>query len=406
MLLKNPNLKGTVKTTTSSTTTQKLNNKKGRPAIPMKTQIRLWAISAGKCEFPGCNEFLLRDGLTFSEGNYSNTSHIISWTPSGPRGDKTLSAKLAKDISNLMLTCQKHGKLIDLKKNLSSYTVGYLRECKKLHEDRIKIQTDIQAARKTTVIRLQANIRGRKVDLPRSEAYSAIINAGRYPTDEKGVLIDLTNLEYSPDATHWKTGTKQIDVALTRVVTMGNDEIKHHHLSVFGLAPIPLLVYLGYKIGSGIPADIYLNLRGKGWLCGTTARSHPMKFTKRKLGAKRGGSGNVALSIAISGSTSSSEIYKAAKKKMPIYELRIPRPAIDQITSGASLAAFRKIYRATLDEIRERHGKKTTIHLFGAMPSCAAVICGREIMHGVDPTMIVYEHKGQSSGFTGAIKIN
>src|SRR3989344_1736754 len=153
--------------------------KEKRPPIPEKIQLRLWVLTAGRCEFPGCNKLLIRDELTLSPGNYSNISHIISWTSSGPRGDAELSPKLAADFSNLMLMCQPHGKQIDIKENLSIYTVDFLRQCKESHEQRIKIQTEIDVSRKTTAIRIQSNIRGRRVEVPHTEVYTALINAGR-----------------------------------------------------------------------------------------------------------------------------------------------------------------------------------------------------------------------------------
>lgn len=142
-----------------------------RPNIPIKTQLQLWVVSAGRCQFPGCSEFVLKDKTTLSEGNYSNIAHIISWTPTGPRGDVILSSKLGKDISNLMLMCLRHGKMIDIKKNIPTYTVDFLKSCKEEHENRIKMQTSIDVSRKTTAVRLQTNIRGRLVAVSQPDVY-------------------------------------------------------------------------------------------------------------------------------------------------------------------------------------------------------------------------------------------
>jgi hypothetical protein len=46
------------------------------------------------------------------------------------------------------------------------------------------------------------------------------------------------------------------------------------------------------------------------------------------------------------------------------------------------------------------------VHLFGAMPTCAAIVCGREIIHGVDPSIVMYEHLSQEEGFISALTIN
>lgn len=382
---------------------QILNKVKKRPSIPLRTQLKLWVISGGRCQFPGCPEFLLHDRLTLSEGNYSNISHIISWTASGPRGDIVLSPKLGKDISNLMLTCQVHGKLIDKKENIQTYTVDFLGKVKEEHENRIKIQTEIDVARKSTTVRLQANIRGRLASISQSDAYTALIAAGRYPNDEKGIHVDLSTLHYSADTSAWNTAMNQINISLANAFAVGNDQKKHEHLSVFALAPIPILVYLGFKLGNTIPADIYIKLRERPWHRVSAVSKLQFTFSRPKKKIK---SQTVALSIAISGQTKLNEITKIVGKDTPMYEIKLKKAEIDQIESIEDLESFRKSYREAIDKIRECHGKKCKIHLFGAMPACAAVVCGREIIHGVDPSILVYEHMDQEEGFSYALTIN
>jgi len=382
---------------------KKTPKKSKRPPIPLKTQLRLWVISAGRCQFPGCNEFLLNDKTTLAEGNYSNIAHIISWTPIGPRGDIELSQKLARDISNLMLMCQRHGKVIDIKENIGTYSIEFLRKCKEEHENRIRIQTNIDISRKTTVVRIQTNIRGRRVDVSQSDTYNALIAEKRYPQDEKGILIDLTNLHYSANKSSWYTATNQIDAVLGNALTVGNDERKEKHFSVFGIAPIPILVYLGFKLGNTIPADIYIKLREKPWARASSYSKLTYSVNKPRSKNK---SKFVGLSIAISGTTLKDEITKHIGGDSPIYEIKLAKSQIDQIECIEDLESFRKIYRLTIDEIREQHGKKCKIHLFGAMPTCAAIICGREIIHGVDPSLVVYEHINQEEGFIPTLTIN
>lgn len=381
----------------------KKTKKPKRPNIPIKTQLQLWVVSAGRCQFPGCNEFVLQDKTTLSEGNYANIAHIISWTPIGPRGDAVLSPKLGKDVSNLMLMCLRHGKMIDIKKNIPTYTVDYLKKCKEDHENRIRIQTSIDASRKTTAVRLQTNIRGRLVAVSQTDVYTALITAGRYPYDEKGVHIDLTNLHYSADKSSWETATKQIDAILNSALTVGNDERKEDHFSVFGIAPIPVLAYLGFKLGNTTPADVYIKLREKPW---SRVSSEPKLAFSLVRPRSKDKVTAVALSIAISGTTSRTEIEKHLGKGALVYEIRLKKSQLDQIECIEDLEAFRKLYRETIDEIREVHGKKCKVHLFGAMPTCAAIVCGREIIHGVDPSIVMYEHLSQEEGFIPTLTIN
>lgn len=376
--------------------------KQKRPAIPIKTQLQLWVKAGGRCSLPGCNKIVLKDNTTLRPGNYANIAHIISWTSTGPRGDRKLSAKLAPNISNLMLMCRDHAHTIDLKENLDFYTIDYLRKAKAEHEERVRIQTSISPSHKTTVVRLQSNIRGRRVEVPNTDAYTALVTSNRYPNDEKGVFVDLTNLDYDTDESSWEVAVKKIDAEVSRFLATGNDEQKESHLSVFAMAPIPVLAYLGYALGNTIGADIYIKRREQPWSIQSDEPSLSLKLSKQRNVKK---SKIVGLSIAVSGEPSVEDIRQHIGKA-PLYTISLTKPELDQIVSTEDLEIFRKMYRQTLDEIQMKHGKRCEVHLFCAIPTCAAVVCGREVLHGTDPVITAYEFISQEEGYMPAIKFN
>lgn len=84
-----------------------------RPTIPEKIKRQLWVKAGGRCEFRGCNKYLFEDEVTRQPKNISNIAHIVSWTPTGPRGNhysadermaafRRASSKLAAAASSLM----------------------------------------------------------------------------------------------------------------------------------------------------------------------------------------------------------------------------------------------------------------------------------------------------------------
>src|SRR6266498_1537541 len=81
--------------------------------IPEKVRYLLWAKSAGRCEFDGCNKLLWHDGLTKIEMSFADVAHIIGGRPGGPRGNVILSTEYCNDVSNLMLMCLDHHRMID-----------------------------------------------------------------------------------------------------------------------------------------------------------------------------------------------------------------------------------------------------------------------------------------------------
>jgi hypothetical protein len=85
---------------------------------------------------------LYKDGLTQKRSNLAITSHIVAFSPDGPRGDPYRSKQLEKAMANLMLTCRDHGKIIDDKTREDDYPEHLLLEFKREHEQRIRLLTE------------------------------------------------------------------------------------------------------------------------------------------------------------------------------------------------------------------------------------------------------------------------
>jgi len=100
-------------------------------SIPLDVRTRLWGKAGGRCQYDGCNRPLWLDTLTKAEFNTSYIAHIIADEPGGPRGDAVLSKKLKSDISNLMLLCDEHHRLVD-RADVSAHPVDRLVEMKVL----------------------------------------------------------------------------------------------------------------------------------------------------------------------------------------------------------------------------------------------------------------------------------
>ena len=82
--------------------------------IPLPVRCALWGMAAGRCE--RCNRLVYRDPTTKELVNISEAAHIIGFSKDGPRGEKELSAELAKDVGNLMLLCRICHRTIDTNK--------------------------------------------------------------------------------------------------------------------------------------------------------------------------------------------------------------------------------------------------------------------------------------------------
>ena len=86
-----------------------------KSSIPQKLQSAIWARAGGRCQYRGCNIDLVGDLIAGRrDGLYGFIAHIVADSVEGPRGDPIRSPLLAKNLSNLMLMCGRHHKLIDV----------------------------------------------------------------------------------------------------------------------------------------------------------------------------------------------------------------------------------------------------------------------------------------------------
>jgi hypothetical protein len=381
--------------------------KKNRVPIPLKTQIELWAIAAGRCEFRGCNKPLYLDELTKTRDNLSIISHIIAAEEGGPRGDKIESPRLAKNISNLMLTCRDHGKIIDSKENVPNYPPDLLREYKKEHEERIKILTDIMDTVKSHVLILQAPIDGKSFNIDKTQVHQAILP--KYPAKEHPDLIDFSDFaDKETEDGYWKILTRNTKSKFDAIFKHGTNRRDYKHVSVFALGPIPLLVYLGSLIGDIESVDLYQRHRDtKDWkwkseknddFCEEYYRIIEPDMHKPK--------DPTAILISISGTVDRNKVAKVTGNRCNIYEIVAVKPGLDFLSSHSKLRMFCHVYRQLLCNIRTVNGHSNELKLFCAVPSPIAIECGRAVLSKSDPPIRVYDLNKNKDGFLYALTIN
>jgi len=357
-------------------------------SIPEKVKLSVWLKAGGRCQYPGCNIPLWRDDLTLLKMNRAYLAHIVGDKPDGPRGDKDLSDKLKADPSNIMLLCDTHHRIID-KVQVKEHPVELLQKFKSEHEERIERQTAIHAAMRTHILLLGTKIGDHRGLVNYEEARDAIMPE-RYPATESGIRIDLGQLQLNEsDPEFWDLACKQINRTLERLQDNGVGSGEPvNHLSIFALAPIPILIYFGRKLGDIVSADIYQRHRSPaGWqwqeLLNDTFDyqvSGPTVLEKCE---------KVVIALSLSGRIHPEEIEKAIGDKLDIYNITIPNPNVTFLKAKEQLELFRKHWRLLLSKIRESHGVECEVHVFPAVPAPIAIEMGRAILPNVDPNMYI-----------------
>lgn len=375
-----------------------------RKKIPENLRLQLWVKSAGRCEFKGCNKPVWYNTLTLSDANFAEVAHIIGSSKDGPRGNDQ-SEDLQIDFSNLMLLCQPCHKEID--DNEETYSVELLKKWKQEHEDRIEIQTSFpEDIHKSIPLTCMINIGDRVTPIN----FEAIKNAmfPKYPIDFKGIKIE-ESFDRNCSESEWQSfADNKIRNKLQRAFDQGNDDIKIKHLSVFGIAPMPFLIYFGKCIGDTIPSDIYQSHRNientsKTWNWQETANS----ASSYQISCEKETNGDtVLIKLAISDSINEDKYSVLLKENISIYQITIAEPSPHFLKSKKQLELFSYEYRKLLNQIQARHGSNCKIQILPAVPVAIAIECGRVILPTKDPKIFVCEYYNDLNGFKEVLRIN
>jgi SMODS-associated and fused to various effectors sensor domain/HNH endonuclease len=372
-------------------------------SISPAAKILLAARSGGRCEFAGCNEYLFEHPLTLKDGNFSQHAHIVAFSEEGPRGHEGERPRDINSVDNLMLLCPLCHKLID--DNPDDYPRAVLEKYKQDHEERIRHVTGLGPDMRTSVVQLKATIGGSAVDIPAAHIYEAV--APRYPTDKKGHVIDLTAYGQENRDEYYRLATTKIQQDVARLYAPGMDVEATRHISLFALAPIPLLAFLGHCLSNKIAVEFYQRHRTgtelwKWKVGGVPAR---YKLCKRREGRDPK---EVALLLCLSGTIDDQLLPSSIDCQFTIYEITldgdVPNPEF--LRQRADLEEFRSTYRRFLAELIRDHPAVRELHVFPAVPAPIAVSCGHDLLPKVHPSLSVYDYDKGSGGFINRLRIN
>lgn len=348
------------------------------------TIAKLWAKAAGRCEYDGCNKLLYKDDLTSEEINRAFVAHIVAASPDGPRGDATLSAQLVDDIDNVMLMCHDHHRLID-REQVSEHSVERLREMKKKHEDRIRMVTEIDAAKVSVPVVYGVNIGKEAVSIPRRELALAML-PDNYPSENTVLLSHRDSSIYDSMDMYWASEAAQLDQKYLECLKplVGRDDVGC--VSVFALAPQPLLVKLGTKLTDLHKVKVYQKHREPDtWKWQSLDEPNPMMIIRPHNKTK-----SPVLVFSLSAKAISRRVRKRYGDEASIWEVTSKNPENDMLRSADQLEEFRKITRKVLDDINASSPEQS-IKVFMAMPAACAVELGRVWMPKADKQLVLFD---------------
>jgi len=371
--------------------------------IPERIKIRLWGKAGGRCQYSGCNTPLWRDSLTKVEFNKAYLAHIVADKPGGPRGHSELSEQLKSDISNLMLMCDPHHRLID-KEDIIGHPTDRLRAMKAQHESRIETLTSIQDEKQSHILLYGANIGEHNATLSWKKAATAMIPSF-YPAESTALELGLKNSSYQDNQDNfWNIERDHLHANFTKIIKLriASDDIQH--LSIFALAPQPLLIELG-RLLSDIPAAEVFQLHREPqqtWCWKNDGAQIELCFAEPKETSQNN---VVALKLALSATVNDKRIQDVLGSDVSIWSITANNPHNDILRHSSDLGKLRSLLRVAFDRIKVMHGEDAEIHVFPVLPVSAAIEVGRVWMPKADLPMIVYDQNSKKDGFYPAFKI-
>lgn len=382
--------------------------KGGRRKIPEAERFKLWVCAGGRCEI--CNRYLLEGQLAHRELTFGEAAHIVGQqvTKRSPRGlDDDLDPAARDYADNLMLVCDDEHDELDKLGSADAFGIEFLRELKRRHEDRIHHQTSMAPHLRTCPIRMIADVRGRTVELDRSEVAAAVMHgAGRFPEFEfssrNTIEIDLRGLagEHEAGPDYYRAATAKIDQVVDHKIADAVAQEHISHLSVFAFARLPLLIYLGSRLDDVVATDIYQRHRTTE----TWKWPEPDATANFSVSIPEASDDEAVLVINVSGTIQNDEL-PAEVGRLPLFKITVEdqTPHPDVLSGPQALAAFERAVRALLAEMEDRHKHVRLLHVFAAMPLSAGVTFGRVFDPDVHASLAIYDRV--SDGYSLALEV-
>jgi hypothetical protein len=200
---------------------------------------------------------LWKSNVTQEQINVAEKAHIYSFSSGGARGNADVATGDLHALSNLMLVCHACHRKIDRKRDGGRYTVSLLQQMKAAHERRIDVASTIAPEKSSHVLLYGANIGDHSSPLHYAEAASALF-PDRYPAADRAIELSVHNSSACErDDSFWRNEAFELRRKFDRQVRLPAASGEIRHLSVFALAPQPLLILLGSLLGDIVPCDVY-----------------------------------------------------------------------------------------------------------------------------------------------------
>ncbi len=348
--------------------------------IKPATERMLWGVSAGICEFAGCCNLLYSHHITKEKVNLSEKAHIYAFSEGGKRPSLLRFSSKINDIDNLILVCERCHKLIDSED--TDYSAEQLIAMKKEHEERVRILASIKPDLQSEIVIYNANIADSTIKISEFAAKSAII-PDHYPARDNSISLSPDLSLFDNEEVYWSVMATHLE----RQWAQYSSVIRNKHISLFAVAPQPLLFKLGTLINRNYSVNV---MQSQGsidnwkWRCD----KQTAKIITQKIDAIDQDAEPI-ITFELTAKLSIDELQKEFGEGT-IYRITTPNCDPGIIKSWRDLRAVIDEYRKVLNEIRETAPQISLIKIVPIAPCSVSIEAGRQTMKG-DPAIMLYD---------------
>ncbi|MBN7743410.1 MULTISPECIES: SAVED domain-containing protein [Bacillus] len=340
---------------------------------------QLWVNCGGICSFEGCDKRLIAS----EDGNLTNVgikAHIIGHAKTAPRREYMeeygYKEDTLEDLSNLMLMCNHHSKLIDDKHTKDRFPPDLLFKMKRDHEDWVRSWSENK--RKKSIAIIHKRIGGPITNIDHEgEAPYILLDA----IENQDEFINFTK-------EGWEEGQK-INRELHKGFKEKIRESEANVAEVFPLSPVPLLIDMGFLLTDTVPLSVYQFHREKGvWVS-----EHPdrQKVVELSSSSNINREDKLAVIVSVSGKIKKNDVQEVLGDNFDSVSFEIDNPGLKRVLYKQDVSYIQSQIKEEVEKLLQEQDYRK-IHLFYAGPAGLAIELGRGINPNIWVEVCLYQY--------------
>lgn len=241
---------------------------------------------------------------------------------------------------------------------------------------------------------------------PPREAWIVLIQDVLVPIDVRSALRALDPASpigapvfIRPDTSSWDSAAEYQRIIIADVLAKSRRSLPPR-FAVFSIAPIPLVVQLGFLLTDSVPVRLYkFHIDTKSWEW-PQVDPEDVDLDIQVEGVPQGRLDqecDVLVRISLSARIEPCDTEEIAPGTPVQVDIFVDRPSRVWIRSRKQLTRLAEVFRGVVEEIRFKIPRCQRLHLFYAGPAPGAVVVGQQINPRMDPPVHVYEYSRQRS---------